>query len=43
VAEASEKDDSTLTTALLDRLVHHSEVVRIEGESYRQKDRIKEY
>jgi DNA replication protein DnaC len=36
-------NDSTLTTALLDRLVHHSEVVRIEGESYRQKDRIKEY
>jgi DNA replication protein DnaC len=36
-------NDSTLTTALLDRLLHHSEVVRIEGESYRQKDQIKDY
>jgi DNA replication protein DnaC len=36
-------NDSTLTTALLDRLLHHSEVVRIEGASYRQKDQIREY
>ena len=36
-------NDSTLTTALLDRLLHHCEVVRIEGESYRQKDQIPEY
>ena len=36
-------NDSTLTTALLDRLLHHCEVVRIEGESYRQKDQVKEY
>ena len=36
-------NDSTLTTALLDRLLHHCEVVRIEGESYRQKDQIKDY
>jgi len=33
-------NDSTLTTALLDRLLHHCEAVRIEGESYRQKDQI---
>ena len=36
-------NDITLTTALLDRLLHHCEVVRIEGESYRQKDQVKEY
>ena len=36
-------NDSTLTTALLDRLLHHCEVVLIEGESYRQKDQIQEY
>ena len=36
-------NDSTLTTALLDRLLHHCEVVLIEGESYRQKDQIKDY
>mgnify|MGYP001160351997 CR=1 FL=1 len=35
-------NDSTLTTALLDRLLHHCEVVRIEGHSYRQKDQIAE-
>ena len=33
-------NDSTLTTALPDRLLHHCEVVRIEGQSYRQKDQI---
>ena len=36
-------NDSTLTTALLDRLLHHCEVVLIEGESCRQKDQIQEY
>jgi DNA replication protein DnaC len=35
-------NDSTLTTALLDRLLHHCEVVTIEGRSYRMKDRIEE-
>ena len=33
-------NDSTLTSALLDRVVHHSEVIVIEGKSYRMKDRI---
>ncbi len=33
-------NDSTLTAALLDRLLHHAETVLIEGKSYRMKDRI---
>ena len=33
-------NDSTLTSALLDRLLHHSETVVIEGKSYRMKDQI---
>jgi DNA replication protein DnaC len=33
-------NDSTLTSAILDRLVHHAETVVIEGKSYRMKDRI---
>lgn len=33
-------NDSTLTSALLDRLLHHSETNIIEGDSYRMKDRI---
>lgn len=32
-------NDSTLTSAVLDRLLHHSEVVVIEGKSYRMKDK----
>ena len=32
--------DSTLTSALLDRLLHHAETVLIEGSSYRMKERI---
>jgi DNA replication protein DnaC len=35
-------NDSTVTSAVLDRLLHHSEVVVIEGESYRMKDKIEE-
>jgi DNA replication protein DnaC len=31
-------NDSTLTSALLDRLLHHAEVCIIEGPSYRAKD-----
>jgi DNA replication protein DnaC len=31
-------NDSTLTSALLDRLLHHAEVVLIEGPSFRGKD-----
>jgi DNA replication protein DnaC len=33
-------NDSTLTSALLDRLLHHAETVLIEGPSYRGKDRV---
>ena len=33
-------NDATLTSAILDRLVHHAETVVIEGKSYRMKDRI---
>jgi DNA replication protein DnaC len=32
-------NDATLTTAILDRLVHHCETVTIEGKSYRMKDK----
>jgi DNA replication protein DnaC len=34
-------DDTTLTAALLDRLLHHAHVVAIQGESYRLKDKRK--
>jgi DNA replication protein DnaC len=33
-------NDSTLASAILDRLLHHSHVVVIEGKSYRMKERI---
>jgi DNA replication protein DnaC len=33
-------NDSTLTSAILDRLLHHAETVVIQGKSYRMKDRI---
>jgi len=33
-------NDSTLTSAVLDRLLHHAETVMIEGPSFRMKDRI---
>ena len=33
--------DSTLTAALLDRLLHHAHLVQISGESYRLKDKRK--
>ena len=33
-------NDSTLTSAILDRLLHHAETVTIEGKSYRMKDQI---
>jgi DNA replication protein DnaC len=32
-------NDTTLTSALLDRLLHHAETVVIEGTSYRMKER----
>jgi DNA replication protein DnaC len=35
-------NDATLTSAVLDRLLHHAETVAIEGKSYRMKDQIEE-
>ena len=32
--------DSTITSAVLDRLLHHGEVAVIEGDSFRMKDRV---
>jgi DNA replication protein DnaC len=34
--------DSTITSAVLDRLLHHAQTIVIEGQSYRTKDRIEE-
>jgi len=33
-------NDSTLTSAILDRVLHHADTIVIEGKSYRMKDRI---
>jgi DNA replication protein DnaC len=33
-------NDSTITSAVLDRLLHHAETVILEGKSYRMKDQI---
>ena len=35
-------NDSTMTSAVLDRVLHHAETVPIEGKSYRMKDVIEE-
>lgn len=35
-------NDATLTSAVLDRLLHHAETVIIEGKSYRMRDQIQE-
>jgi DNA replication protein DnaC len=35
-------NDCTLTSAVLDRLLHHAETVIVEGKSYRMKDQIEE-
>ena len=35
-------NDSTLTSAVLDRLLHHAEAVTIQGKSYRMKEQNKE-
>jgi DNA replication protein DnaC len=32
-------DDAVLTTALLDRLLHRCEIIKLSGESYRMKNR----
>jgi hypothetical protein len=34
-----DRGDPVLTAAMLDRLLHHSTVVAIQGESYRLKDK----
>lgn len=34
-------DDTTLTSSLLDRLLHHAHVIQIKGESFRLKDKRK--
>jgi len=33
-------NDAVLTSALLDRLLHHAETVLIEGKSYRSKGQV---
>ena len=35
-------NDATVTSAVLDRLLHRSETVVIEGQSFRMKDQIKD-
>jgi DNA replication protein DnaC len=35
-------NDATLTSAVLDRLLHHAQTITIEGKSYRMKDQIEE-
>lgn len=35
-------NDSTITSAVLDRLLHHAQTIVIEGTSYRTKDRVDE-
>jgi len=35
-------DDATLTSAILDRLLHHAETILIEGKSFRMKGRIED-
>lgn len=35
-------NDATLTSAVLDRLLHHAETITLEGKSYRMKDQIEE-
>jgi len=34
--------DAVITSAVLDRVLHHCETVVLEGRSYRMKDRIKD-
>ena len=34
-------NDNTLASAIIERLCHHCEIVKIEGESYRLKDKKK--
>lgn len=34
-------NDTIVATAILDRLLHHSHIINIRGDSYRLKDRLK--
>ncbi len=34
--------DTTMTVAAIDRLVHHSHIIQLQGESYRRKAAIKQ-
>jgi len=34
--------DTVMTTALLDRLLHHARIYNLDGESWRIKDKLKE-
>ncbi|MGW9797016.1 IstB-like ATP binding protein [Serratia sp. 121840015-2] len=34
-------DDEALTSAMLDRLLHHAHIAQISGQSYRLKDKLK--
>lgn len=34
-------NDTVIATAILDRLLHHSHIINIRGDSYRLKDRMK--
>ena len=34
-------NDTVIATAILDRLLNHSHIINIRGESYRLKDRLK--
>ncbi len=35
-------NDTTITSAVLDRLLHHAETIVLEGRSYRMKDQVPE-
>ena len=35
-------NDTTITSAVLDRLLHHAETIVLEGRSYRMKDQLPE-
>ena len=35
-------NDATLTSAILDRVLHHSHTITIQGKSYRMRDKIEE-
>jgi putative transposase len=41
IAEVGGCRDTVIATALLDRLLHHSHVINIRGQTYRLKDRLK--